>query len=107
MTGDPLVQRFKAEGHRRCGPGVVHRGGDGRGLEQKRELEVSRVERERRAIENFDRLSKALSAAEAGREHHRCVHGSRGVRRSVHGPLQVLLPVGMPDAGLGHPEVEQ
>ena len=107
MTGDPLAQRFTAEGHRRCGPGVVHRGGDGRGLEQERELGVPRVERQRRAIENLDRLPKALRTAEAGSEHHRCVHGSRGVRRSVHSASQVLLPVGMPDAGLGHPEVEQ
>ena len=63
-TGDPLAQRLTAEGHRRCGHRVVHRGDDGRGLEQERELGVPRIERQRRAIENLDRLPEALSAAE-------------------------------------------
>ena len=107
MPGDPLAQGLTAEGHRGRCRRVIHRGGDGRGLEQERELGVPRVERQRRAIEDLDRLPESLRTAEAGSEHHRCVHGSRGVRRSVHGPLQVLLPVGMPNAGLGHPQVEQ
>ena len=37
----------------------------------------------------------------------RCVGGCRGVRRGVHGLLQVLGPVGEPGARLGHSEVEQ
>ena len=69
--------------------------------------EWPRVERRRRAIENLDRLREALSAAEREPEHHRCFGGCRGVRRGVHGLLQVLGPVGEPGARLGHSEVEQ
>ena len=39
---------------------------------------------------------KALGAAEREREHHRCVAAAAASRRSIDGPLQVLLPVGSP-----------
>ena len=107
IAGGPLAQRLTAEGHRGCGRGVVHPGDDGRGLELERELGVVRIERRRCAIENLDRLREALSAAERERQHHRCLGGCRGVRRGVHGLLQVLGPVGEPGARLGHSEVEQ
>ena len=69
--------------------------------------DVARIERRRGAIENLDRLREALGAAERVRQHHRCLGGCRGVRRGVHGLLQVLGPAGEPGARLGHSELEQ
>ena len=48
-----------------------------------------------------------MTAAEREPQHHGCFGSCRGVRRGVHGQLQVLGPVGESSVRLGHSEVEQ
>jgi hypothetical protein len=107
MICGPLTQALTAGGHRGCGRRVVHPGDHGRRLEQEPQLGVVGIERRRCAIEHLDRLREATGAAEREPEHHGCLGGGGGVRGGVDRLLQVVRPVGDPDAGIGHAEVEQ
>ena len=86
---------------------VDHPREDGLGLDPERKLAVIRVEGRGRAIENLDGFGVALGAEEHERQDPRGAGRRDGVRRSLHGLSEMLLPAGEAGDGLGHAQLEE